>query len=46
LQSCAHRTVEHDNAFLQQRGKGMGRVWHERQGTSFRAFFKEQIDVS
>jgi hypothetical protein len=24
----------------------MGRVWHERKGTSFRAFFKEQIDVS
>ena len=24
LQSCAHRTVEHDDAFLQQRGKRMG----------------------
>src|SRR5207248_11639928 len=46
LQSCAHRTVEHDDAVLQQRGKGMGRLWHERKGTSFRAFFKEQIDVS
>jgi hypothetical protein len=24
----------------------MGGVWHERKGTSFHAFFKEQIDVS
>ena len=46
LQSCAHRTVEHDDALLQKRGKRVGCVWHEREETSFRARFKEQIDVS
>jgi hypothetical protein len=46
LQSCAHRTVEHDDAFLQQRGKRVGCIPHERKGTSFPALFKEQIDVS
>jgi len=46
LQSCAHRTVEHDDAFLQKRGKRMGGIRHRKKETSFRGRFKEQIDAS
>ena len=46
MQRCAHRAVEHDDALVQQRGKRMGRVWHEQKETRFRALFKEQIDAS